>query len=318
MTKSVSPRGVSASGLEKSFGAVHAVRGVDLDIAPGETVALLGPNGAGKSTTLDILLGLARPDRGTVSLFGMDPAEAIATGTIGAMLQTGSLVGQLTIGELVRLSASLYPSPLPVDEVLAITGLTDLADRRTEGLSGGQTQRARFAIAIAGDPDLLVLDEPTVALDVEGRNAFWSTMRGFAQRGKTVVFATHYLEEADAFADRIVLMTQGRVVADGSTTEIKARVGRKTIRASLPDVALEDLARLPGVTNTERHGDTVILTCHDSDAALRTLLSQFPGVRDIEVQGANLEAAFLALTGEPRTEHRSAVQSESSYEEAMQ
>ena len=302
--------GVSLSGLDKSFGAVHAVRGVDLDIAPGETVALLGPNGAGKSTTLDMLLGLTRPDHGSVNLFGMDPAEAVATGAIGAMLQTGSLIGQLTIGELVRLAASLYPSPLAVDDVLAITGLTDIADRRTEGLSGGQTQRVRFAIAIAGDPDLLVLDEPTVALDVEGRHAFWSTMRGFPRGGKTVVFATHYLEEADAFADRIVLMAHGRIVADGSTTEIKARVGRKTIRASLPDVPLDVLARVPGVTSTERHGETVILTCDDSDAALRELLAQFPTVHDIEVLGANLEAAFLALTGDPDTD--------TTYEEALQ
>jgi ABC-2 type transport system ATP-binding protein len=290
--------GISMSGLEKSFGAVRAVRGVDIDIAPGETVAILGPNGAGKSTTIDMLLGLARPDRGTVSLFGMTPAEAVADGAIGAMLQTGSLLGELTVRELVDLTASLYPAPLPVDEVLEITGLSAIAGRRTEGLSGGQTQRVRFAIAIAADPDLLVLDEPTVALDVEGRHAFWSTMRGFARSGKTVVFATHYLEEADTFADRIVLMAHGRVVADGSTTEIKARVGMKTIRMSLPDASLEALGGLRGVANADRHGDTVILTCADSDAALRELLSRFPDARDIEVVGANLEAAFLALTGE--------------------
>jgi ABC-2 type transport system ATP-binding protein len=290
--------GISMSGLEKSFGAVHAVRGIDIDIAPGETVAILGPNGAGKSTTIDMLLGLTRPNRGTVSLFGMTPAEAVADGAIGAMLQTGSLLGELTVRELVDLTASLYPAPLPVDEVLEITGLSSIAGRRTEGLSGGQTQRVRFAIAIAADPDLLVLDEPTVALDVEARHAFWSTMRAFARSGKTVVFATHYLEEADAFADRIVLMAHGRVVADGSTTEIKARVGMKTIRASLPDASLDVLGGLRGVGNADRHGDTVILTCADSDAALRDLLARFPDTRDIEVVGANLEAAFLALTGD--------------------
>src|SRR5689334_1691572 len=188
--------GISLTGLEKSFGAVHAVRGIDLDIVPGETVAILGPNGAGKSTTIDMVLGLSRPDRGEVTLFGMSPADAVAAGAIGGMLQTGSLIGQLTIRELVTLTASLYPNPLGVDDVLALTGLDDIADRRTEKLSGGQTQRVRFATAIVADPDLLVLDEPTVALDVEGRHAFWSAMRNFAQGGKTVIFATHYLEEA--------------------------------------------------------------------------------------------------------------------------
>jgi ABC-2 type transport system ATP-binding protein len=291
--------GVSIVGLEKSFGDIHAVRGVELHIEPGETVALLGPNGAGKSTTIDMLLGLSRPDRGSVSLFGMSPTDAVAAGAVGAMLQTGSLIGQLTIRELVTLTASLYPEPLPVDDVLAITGLADIADQRTEKLSGGQTQRVRFAVAIVANPDLLVLDEPTVALDVEGRHAFWAAMRAFARGGKTVVFATHYLEEADAFADRIVLMAHGRVVADGSTTEIKARVGMKTIRAALPAAPLERLGRLPGVANVEQHGDAVLLTCNDSDVALRALLPEFPDARDIEVLGANLEAAFLALTGDP-------------------
>ncbi len=300
-----SSAGITLAGLDKSFGAVHAVRGVDLDIAPGETVALLGPNGAGKSTTIDMLLGLTRPDHGRVSIFGMTPAEAVAAGAIGAMLQTGSLIGQLTIRELVNLSASLYPSPRSVDEVLDLTGIADIADRRTEKLSGGQTQRVRFAIAIVADPDLLVLDEPTVALDVEGRHAFWSAMRAFARSGKTVVFATHYLEEADAFADRIVLLAQGRVVADGSSTEIKARVGMKTIRATLPDAPIDRLGTFAGVAGAEQHGETVILTCRDSDTALRAMLAEFPQAHDIEVLGANLETAFLALTGDaPKEETR--------------
>ena len=301
MTATLSPAntGIALTGLEKSFGSVRAVRGVDIDIAPGETVAILGPNGAGKSTTIDMLLGLSRPDRGTVRLFGMDPRDAVAAGAIGAMLQTGSLIDQLTVRELVTLTASLYPAPLRVDDVLAITGLADIAHRRTEKLSGGQTQRVRFALAIVADPALLVLDEPTVALDVEGRRAFWSTMRGFARGGKTVVFATHYLEEADAFADRIVLMAHGRVVADGPTTEIKARVGMKTIRATLAHVSPEEISRLAGVANAERHGESVILTCRESDTALRALLTAYPDAHDIEVLGANLEAAFLALTGDP-------------------
>ena len=294
--------GIQLAGLHKSYGDVHAVRGVDISISPGETVALLGPNGAGKSTTIDLLLGLAKPDEGTVSLFGLCPRDAVAVGAIGAMLQTGSLIGQLTVRELVDLMASLYPHPMDVDEVLALTGLTDIAERRTEKLSGGQTQRVRFALAIAADPDLLVLDEPTVALDVEGRRDFWATMRNFARSGKTVVFATHYLEEADAFADRIILMAHGRGVADGPTGEIKARVGMRTIRATLPDRTVGRLEDLPGVASAELHGETAILTCNDSDTALRALLSQFPAARDIEVLGANLETAFLALTGDDTTD----------------
>jgi ABC-2 type transport system ATP-binding protein len=261
-------------------------------------VALLGPNGAGKSTTIDLLLGLAAPDAGTVSVFGMTPQKAIAAGAIGAMLQVGGVVQYLTVRELIVMVASLYPAPLDVDEVIHLTGITDLADRRTTALSGGQTQRLRFAIALVSNPDLLVLDEPTVALDVEARRDFWATMRTFAARGKTVVFATHYLEEADAFADRIILMAHGRVVADGPATEIKATVGLRTIRATLPLADLGELAALPGVTNVDTRGEGVVINCSDSDAALRALLAAFPDARDIEVRGAGLEEAFMQLTGE--------------------
>jgi ABC-2 type transport system ATP-binding protein len=185
-----------------------------------------------------------------------------------------------------------------VDDVIAAADIADIAGRRTNRLSGGQTQRVRFALALVSNPRLLVLDEPTVALDVESRRSFWATMRGFASDGRTVVFATHYLEEADAYADRIVLMANGVIVADGSTTEIKARVGRRTIRATLPDVAVTELATLPGVVQAERHGDTVELICTDSDAAIRALLALRPDVRDIEIRGAALEDAFVELTAE--------------------
>ncbi len=288
--------GVVLRDLSKSFGAVRAVRGIDLLIAPGETVALLGPNGAGKSTTIDMLLGLTIPDAGTVRLFGQSPVDAIKAGAVGAMLQTGSLIRDLSVRELITMMASIYPHPLPVDDVLHLTGTSDIAERRTNKLSGGQTQRVRFAIALVSDPDLLVLDEPTVALDVEGRHGFWMTMRAFAARGKTVVFATHYLEEADEFADRIVLMAGGRVVADGPATEIKARVGRRTVRATLPAVDERQLDALPGVVSAERHGEAVIMTCNDSDSALRALLAAYPQAADIEVKGAGLEEAFLELT----------------------
>jgi ABC-2 type transport system ATP-binding protein len=290
---------IELAGLRRSFGAVAAVRHVDLRIHRGETVALLGPNGAGKSTTLDMLLGLTRPDAGAVRIFGRPPADAVAEGRIGAMLQAGGLIRDLTVRDLVAMVASLYPRPLAVDEVLARTGLDRVADRRTQKLSGGEAQRVRFAMALVAQPDLLVLDEPTVALDVEARHAFWAAMRADAASGRTVVFATHYLEEADHYADRIVLMADGRVVADGSATEIKARVSQRTIRATLADVGLDALRALPGVAAAERHGTTVVLTCVDADAALRALLAAFPDARDLEVRGAGLDEAFLALTTTP-------------------
>jgi ABC-2 type transport system ATP-binding protein len=287
---------VVLDGLVKSYGSVQAVRGVDLTIEPGETVALLGPNGAGKSTTIDMLLGLLRPDAGTVSLFGRPPEEAIAAGMVGAMLQTGSLLRDLTVRELVGMMASLYPEPMALEEVLALTGADAFAGQRTQKLSGGQTQRVRAAVALVSNPELLVLDEPTAALDVAGRRAFWEIVRGFAARGRTILFATHYLEEADAFADRIVLMAGGKIVADGPTGEIKAMVGNRTIRATLPEA--DGLDTLPGVTAVDRHGQTVILVCTDSDAAIRALLARHPDARDIEITGAGLEDAFLELTGD--------------------
>ena len=298
------PSGIELSGVQKSFrtrggGVIDAVRGIDVSIGAGETVALLGPNGAGKSTTIDILLALTRPDAGVVSIFGRSPSEAIAAGAVGAMLQTGGLVRYLSVRELVELFASLFPDPLGVDEVLELIGLTDIAGQRTERLSGGQTQRARVALALVSDPELLVLDEPTVAMDVESRHAFWTAMRAFAARGKTVLFATHYLEEADAYADRAVLLNDGRVIADGPTTEIKALVRSQRIRATLPGASTSELGRLPGVSSAELRGDAVTLACVDSDAAIRALLERYPQARDIEVEGAGLEEAFLELTHRP-------------------
>jgi len=291
------------SRLSKSYGTVRAVREIDLSIAPGETVALLGPNGAGKSTTIDMVLGLTKPDSGHVSLFGMSPARSVAAGVVGGMLQTGSLIDHLTVRELITMVASLYPRPLAVDEALRQTGASGFADRTTNRLSGGQTQRVRFAMALVANPDLLLLDEPTAALDVEGRREFWASTRSVAAQGKTVIFATHYLEEADAYADRIVLMARGRIVADGPATQIKARVGGRTIRATLPGADLAPLAGLPGVMNADRHGDAVILTCTDSDAALRAMLGRFPAAKDIEVHGSGLEEAFLALTADNRDDN---------------
>ncbi len=286
-------------GLVKSYGPVRAVTGVDLQIRHGETVALLGPNGAGKTTTIDMMLGLTKPDTGSVSLFGQLPRAAVARGAVGGMLQNGTLLRDLTVRELVAMVGGLYPDPLSVDDVLRITDTVDIADRRTQKLSGGQAQRVRFAMALVSNPELLILDEPTASLDVGSRREFWGVMRRSAALGKTVVFATHYLEEADLYADRVVVMTRGRIVADGPATEIKARVGRKNIRATLADVGIDSLRELPGVVGAERRGESILLRCVDSDQALRLLLSRYPAASDIEVTGVGLEEAFIEITEGP-------------------
>jgi ABC-2 type transport system ATP-binding protein len=288
------------SGVEKSFrapnGRVPALRGVDMAIEAGETTALLGPNGAGKSTSIDVLLGLTRPDRGHVSLLGGDPRRARDAGAAAAMLQAGALIRDVSVRELLSLMATIYPRPLGVDEVLDMTGIVDVAAQRTQKLSGGQVQRARFALALISDPQVLVLDEPTVGMDVESRRAFWASMRRFAARGRTVLFATHYLEEADANADQVIVLADGQVVADGPTTAIRGRVGVRRIRATLPDVAADRLAALPGVRTADRRGQAVTLMCSDSDEAVRALLASYPHASDIEISGAGIEDAFVELT----------------------
>ena len=287
---------VSVSGLRKTFGAVTAVDGVDLAVGPGEVVALLGPNGAGKTTTIELLLGLSRPDAGIVAVYGLDPVAAVRSGRVGAMLQSGGLLHDLKVRETVALVAAMHAQPLAVDAALELAGIADLAGRKVGSLSGGQRQRVLFALAVVPDPSLVVLDEPTVAMDVESRRAFWASMRGLTGRGRSVLFATHYLEEADQNADRIVLMAAGRIVADGPATEIKATVDVRRIRVTLPDADPDVLLRLPGVSSVQLHGGTVTLTCEDADAALRALVATEPAARDFEVTGAGLEDAFLALT----------------------
>ena len=295
-SRDLSGPAIELQGLRKAYGTTVAVDGIDLTIQAGEVVALLGPNGAGKSTTIDIMLGLGRADAGSVQLFGRTPADAIDAGAVGAMLQTGGIIQLISVRELLTMMASLYPHSTSVDEVLSITGLADVAGRQASKLSGGQTQRLRFALALVSDPALMVLDEPTAALDVEARHVFWDAMRGFASQGRTVLFATHYLEEADRFADRIVLMAAGRIVADGSATQIKSVVDVRTVRATLPDVGTGVLSALPGVRHADRHGETIVLTCIDSDATLRALVAQYPQMRDIEVHSGGLDEAFRQLT----------------------
>ncbi|MGW5752857.1 ABC transporter ATP-binding protein [Nocardia rhamnosiphila] len=287
-------------GLRKSFRSpdgseIRAVDGLDLVITPGEIVAFLGPNGAGKTTTLDMVLGLAVPDAGTARVFGVSPARAVAAGRVAAVLQSGGLLPDLTVAETVRLVASLHTRPRPVGEVLERAGLTDIAGRRVGKCSGGQQQRLRFALALLPDPDLIVLDEPTTGMDVEGRREFWHAMREDSRRGRTVVFATHYLDEADTYADRIVLVRAGRVVADGSAAEIKNLAAGRTVAATLPGADPARLLAVPGVDDVELAGERITVHTRDSDLLARFLLTE-TAASDIEITSRNLESAFLALT----------------------
>jgi ABC-2 type transport system ATP-binding protein len=294
------------NGLAKTFrtaedGVVHAVEHVDLTVRPGEVVALLGPNGAGKTTTLDMVLGLTSPTSGVASVFGRPPREAVMAGRISAVLQSGGLLRDLSVRETVQMVASVFEHPQPVDDVLARAGLADISSRKVAKCSGGEQQRLRFALALLPDPDLLVLDEPTAGMDVGARRDFWDTMRADADAGRTVVFATHYLEEADTFAERIVLMARGRVVADGTTAEIRARASGRTVSADLPGRGeSEFLARLhdlPEVTAVSSHGSRVVVASTDSDAVARALLTDLGGT-NVEVVTASLESAFLAITSD--------------------
>ncbi|MFD2763472.1 ABC transporter ATP-binding protein [Micromonospora eburnea] len=289
------PPAVELAGLTKTFGPVTAVDGLSLRVQPGEVVAFLGPNGAGKTTTVDMLLGLARPDAGTVRLFGGTPADAVRLGRVAAVMQTGGLLKDLTVAETARMTAHFYGYTRPVAEVLERAGIADIADRPVGKCSGGQQQRLRFALALLPDPDLMVLDEPTTGMDVEGRRDFWQAIRADARSGRTVLFATHYLDEADAYADRIVLVRQGRVVADGTTAEIKNLASGRVVRATLPGADQAALAALPGVQSVEVRGDAVLVHTEDSDVVARHLLTR-TDARDLEITSRNLEDAFLALT----------------------
>jgi ABC-2 type transport system ATP-binding protein len=290
---------LAVSGLTVRYGDVLAVDGLDLELEPGRTVALLGPNGAGKSTVVNAVLGLLRPAAGTVRVLGRSPHEAVRSGAVGAMLQHGGLPSEARVGEVISLVRRSFPQSWPLDDLVATAGIDGLLGRPVEALSGGQRQRVLLALALAGTPPLLLLDEPTAAMDVEGRRAFWTTMRGLADRGHTVVFATHHLEEADAVADRVVVVAGGRIVADGTAAEVKSGVAGRTISfTAAPDRSLEGL---PAVTGTARHGDVVTLTTTDPEATLRALLADGGALPGLEVRGASLEQAVLSLTAGTRT-----------------
>ncbi len=297
-TRGSGPFAVDLEAVVKRFGEVTAVDGVSLRIRPGEVVALLGPNGAGKTSTVDMLLGLSSPTQGSVKVYGRAPREAVALGLVSAVMQTGGLLKDYTVEETVRLTAVLFGrGRADVQRALERAGIADIGKRLVGKCSGGQQQRLRFAMALLPDPELLILDEPTTGMDVGGRHDFWTSIRQDARSGRTVIFATHYLEEADAYADRVVFVRRGRVVADGTAAEVKALASGRTVRATLPDAGEAVLRALPGVESVEVRGDTVYVHASDTDQVARYLLNETPA-RDLEITSRNLEQAFLTLTAD--------------------
>ena len=307
MTQSTTPaphpaaaRGGAVAALEgavKRYGAVTALDHLDLEVHAGEILALLGPNGAGKTTAVSLLLGLRRPDAGTARLFGRDPRSPAARTRTGAMLQIAKVPDTLQVGEHIDLFASYYPAPLPRAEVVERAGLEGLEDRAFGVLSGGERQRLMFALALCGDPDLLFLDEPTVGLDVASRRSLWERIRELAEDGRTVLLTTHYLDEADALADRVVVLHGGRILAEGTPAAIKQRAGGRRIRCAtrLPAAGV---AGLPGVTRAARRGDLLEVFTSVAEPVVRELLARDPQLAELEVAGAGLEEAFLNLTAD--------------------
>lgn len=291
----MSTAAVTFSSVIKRFGSVTALDGVSFSIQTGEVVALLGPNGAGKSTAVSLMLGLRDPDAGTVQILDGPAEQAVRAGRVGAMLQSSGLPPGLQARELVDFVRALYPSPLPLQALLEQAGCTEFATRAVERLSGGQVQRLRFAMAMAGNPELLFLDEPTTGFDVETRRRFWASIHAFTRSGRTVLFATHYLEEADAVADRILVIQHGRIIADGSATSIKATAGGRFIRFHCTAPNPEHLEALDSVTKVELEEDRVRLWTADSDATVRDLVKRGIPFADLEIGGAGLEEAFLTL-----------------------
>jgi ABC-2 type transport system ATP-binding protein len=283
--------------VSKTYGQVRALDNFNFEVRGGELVALLGPNGAGKTTAIKLLLGLARPTSGKISVFGGNPALTETHIRVGAMLQVGRVPETLRVREHIDLFSSYYPKPLPLEQTLAIAGLEDLRDRKFGALSGGQKQRVLFALAICGDPDLLFLDEPTVGLDVEARQGLWQQIRNLLQRGKTVVLTTHYLEEADALADRIVVINRGSLIAQGTPGEIKARTAGKRIRC-VTQLPIEVVRTIPGAQDVREDRDAFVIHTARPEEVLRQLLQLDLEISDIEVTSAGLEEAFLALTRE--------------------
>lgn len=286
-------------GVTHRYGTRTTLENIELRVTRGEAVALLGPNGAGKSTTISLLLGLLKPERGEIEVLGTSPRRALAEGRVGAMLQTGlgsGLPPGVRVEETLRLVRRLYRRPAPFDVTVDRAGIASLLGRQTTALSGGEAQRVRFAIAIAGDPELVFLDEPTAAMDVESRRAFWRIIRDFGEQGRTILFATHHLHEADQTADRVVVMNQGRIVADGTGATLKTAVAMRRLRFVCDEPTGMDFDSLDSVTDVLFRGSNVVLDSLDSDATVRALVESGIAFRELEVVGADLEEAFLALT----------------------
>lgn len=286
--------------VTRCYGKQVALDGLGLEVAKGETVALLGPNGAGKSTTISLLLGLLQPDAGLVEVLGTAPKKAVGEGRVGAMLQTGSGSGLppgVRVDRTLRLMCKLYRRPAPFALTVERAGIGSLLNRQTHALSGGQAQRVRFALAIAGDPELVFLDEPTAAMDIQGQRSFWRMIRHFGEEGRTIVFATHHLAEADEIADRVIVINHGKVVANGPGATLKAAVAARRLRfvCERPDHELLD--QLEGVTDVEVRGTGVRLASLDADATVKALVEHKVAFSDLEVTGAGMEDAFVALTG---------------------
>ncbi len=282
------------SAVTHRYGDVVALDGLNLEIRAGEVLAVLGPNGAGKTTAIGLLLGTLRVQEGTVRVFGHEPGAGAVRMRRGAMLQVSGVPDTLTIAEHLELFSSYYPAPLPVSRLLAMAGLEELANRRYGRLSGGQKQRVMFALALAGDPELVFLDEPTTGLDVEARRSLWNEIRELKAAGRTAVLTTHYLEEADALADRIAVIHEGRVVAEGTPAEIKSRAADRRVRC-ITAVNRDEVAALPGVARVEVNGQHLEVLTTQPEELLRTLLALDPDLRDLHVTGARLEDAFLTL-----------------------
>lgn len=296
------------AGVTHRYGGVIALDGLDLEVRQGEVLALLGANGAGKTTALGLLTGLLRPQQGGVELCGGDPRSARHRRALGVMLQEARLPETLRVGELVRQFSAAYPAPRSEAETLALAGLEGLEQRPYGALSGGQQRRVQFALAICGRPRLVLVDEPTTGLDVEARRAFWSVLRGLRLDGVSLVLTTHYLEEADALADRVVVMRAGRVVIEGTPMQLKARLGGTRVRC-LSSLQLEDVAGLPGVREARREGNRLVLHCGEADAVVRELMRRDPVLAELEIVPASLEDSLFNIKDEPRgaaMPHRSA------------
>ncbi len=290
---------VAFTEVTKTYGPTIALDQVSFEVAPGEMVALLGANGAGKSTAVDLMLGLRQPTDGAVWVLGQTPRQAAAEGRIGAMLQDGGLPANAKVGEVIDLARRLYArrhtDPRPLVEILETAGLGGLGGRRVQHLSGGQAQRVRLAVALAGRPEVLFLDEPTVGFDVEARRRFWAVVRAAASTGVTVMFTTHYLDEVDTNAGRVVVLAAGRIVADGTPTSIKAALGERVVAATVAEVRPHQLWELPGVIGVEAAGSRVRLRSRDPDATIAALYASQLRPTDLDISGASLEDALICL-----------------------